>query len=306
VLDSRIAQIGRIGLACAAGALLLAATAAIAKDAAPLLEPSEPWVMNYADDSCHLARTFGTGADAVTVEFRQFAPSENFELLVAGRRPVSALRNSFVTEFGPGGKPEDHGNALQGKLLDGRVVMETTARMWPEHKDKGKSGKSAKAWDANEGVDPLEVDRDAEAKVTQLRIGGPTSHGLTFHLGPMDKPMDAMRACLDELLTHWGIDAVAHHSLTRRAAPTSDPGRWLTTSDYPTNMLRENRSGVVHFRLMVDAQGKPSSCIVQTGGSDFDKLTCVLLMKRAHFVPALDARGNPIPSYYSNSVVWLV
>jgi hypothetical protein len=259
--------------------------------------------MNYADDSCHLGRSFGTGADAVTIELRQFAPSESFELLVAGKAQALQRLTDVTTEFGPGGQPDKHPSALRGKLSDGRFVIETSARMWPEERDK--TGGSSTPWTADEGVEPLKVDRAAEARITELRVGA-ARRGLGFRLGPMDKPMDAMRACLDELLTHWGIDAAAHRSLTRRAAPTSDPGRWLTTNDYPAEMVRGNRSGVVHFRLMVDPQGKPSACVVQTGGSDFDKLTCNLLMKRARFLPALDAKGQAIASYYSNSVIWLM
>lgn len=265
-----------------------------------LLQPSGPWIMNYADDSCHLGRTFGAGNDAITVEFRQFSPSESFELLVAGRTPALKRLSAVETEFGPGGEAEQHPNALRAELSDGRFVIETTARLLPEEKGR-KGGRLARQW---ADVAPLKFDPEAEAKITQLRVG-PRSGGLAFHLGPMDKPMDAMRACLDELLTHWGIDAAAHHSLIRRAVPTSNPGGWLTTSDYPSDMLRKGRSGVVHFRLMVDAQGKPSACIVQTGGSEFDKLTCTLLMKRARFLPALDAQGNAIASYFSSNVVWL-
>jgi hypothetical protein len=258
--------------------------------------------MNYADDSCHLSRTFGTGDDAITIEFRQFAPSRVFELLIAGKRLKAGRSRPLLTEFEPGGKPREHPSSLQGKLSDGRAVFETSVRL-PDDEYSDESGHD---WKADfESLAPLKVDHDAEARITELRIGGALAEDRILHLGPMDKPMDAMRACLDELLTHWGIDAAAHHSLTRRAAPVSDPGRWITTDDYPTDLLRKGLSGVVHIRLMVDAQGKPSKCVVQTGGSEFDKLSCELLMKRARFTPALDAQGNPIASYYANTVRWL-
>ncbi len=269
------------------------------------MAPSSPWVMNYAEDSCHLSRTFGTGDSAVTVEFREFAPGNRFELMIAGKALEAKGRSSLLTEFGPEGTPTEDMWALRGQLPDGRFVLETSGRLLKVD-DSGKSAKPERE-DAksSEELAPPKVDREAEAKVTQLRIGGPIPRDLLLQLGPMDKPMDAMRACLDELLTHWGIDVVAHHALTRVAGPTSDPRKWLQPDDYPKEMLLKRRSGVVHFRIMIDAWGMPTDCIVQTGGSDFDKLTCSLLMKRAHFVPALDAMGKPIPSYFTNSVRWL-
>jgi TonB family protein len=123
----------------------------------------------------------------------------------------------------------------------------------------------------------------------------------------MDKPMDAMRVCLDELITHWGIDAAANRTLTRRAVPKSDPRHWLTPDDFPAQMMREQKSGVVNFRLMIDPDGTPTKCVVQTpGGSAFDETTCNVLKRRARFAPALDASGRPIASFYVNTVRWLV
>lgn len=286
---------------------LLTAAAGQAAKAPPVpLQPSQPWVMNYADDSCHLARTFGSGEDTVTIEFRQFAPSRVFEFLIAGRALTGSRMKPLVTEFGPDGKPREHPSSLQGKLSDGRVVYEASVRLPDDDYEDSDTGQSGHNWNADfESLAPLKVNHDAEARITQLRIGGPLAKDRLLQLGPMDKPMDAMRACLDELLTHWGIDAAAHHSLISRAAPTSDPSRWLTPNDYPSALLKKSKSGVVHFRLMVDRQGKPTKCVVQTGGSEFDKLTCDLLMRRAKFTPALDAQGKPIASYYSNSVRWL-
>lgn len=277
--------------------LLLAAGVGAAKEPPLSLTPSGAWVMNYAPDSCHLARTFGEGDQAVSIEFRKFSPSDRFELLVAGKTLASQRTDVLVTEFGPGGGPEQHPNALQGQMSDGRTVLEMTAMLFP------KDEKAQRSWKAEQ--DPAPLDTEAEARITELRISGPIPRPLVFQLGPMGKPLDAMRACLDELMTHWGIDAAAHHSLTRAAAPASNPQNWISPGYFPENMLKQHRSGTVHFRLMVDTQGKPTGCVVQTGDDAFNNLTCTALMKRARFTPALDANGKPIPSYYANAVHWL-
>jgi hypothetical protein len=71
-------------------------------------------------------------------------------------------------------------------------------------------------------------------------------------------------------------------------------------------MLAKGKSGITPFRLMVDATGEPTACIIQVpGNAPFDKMTCDVLMRRAHFDPALDANGRPVPSYYLNSIRWM-
>ncbi len=90
------------------------------------------------------------------------------------------------------------------------------------------------------------------------------------------------------------------------ARPKGSPGEWVTTDDYPASALRNGQQGRAGFRLDVGTDGRPSACtITQTSGSsDLDQATCRNLMRRAHFNAARDAAGTPVPSSYSNSVVW--
>jgi hypothetical protein len=197
---------------------------------------------------------------------------------------------------------------MSGTLSDGRTVLETSAKPLPGPDDTVVGGQSKKAnWKGNdEDAKPLAFDPQSEAKITRLRLSGPMAHDVVLAIGPMDKPMAAMRTCLDELVTHWGIDPAVDKALTRRAAPSNYPGAWATPQDYPTEMLVKAKSAIVHFRLMVDAEGKPTSCVVQTPADPvFNKTTCGLMMRRARFNPALDASGRPVPSYYVDTVRWL-
>ncbi len=38
----------------------------------------------------------------------------------------------------------------------------------------------------------------------------------------------------------------------------------------------------------------------------FDDATCAALMRRVRFTPALDAKGQPVPSFYLNTVRWIM
>ena len=48
------------------------------------LEPSSEWVLDYADESCRLARHFGTGGNRVILVMDQFEPGDWFTLTFAG------------------------------------------------------------------------------------------------------------------------------------------------------------------------------------------------------------------------------
>ncbi|HYD05839.1 MAG TPA: TonB family protein, partial [Reyranella sp.] len=125
----------------------------------------------------------------------------------------------------------------------------------------------------------------------------------------MHKPMEVMRACLDELLTHWGIDAAAQRTLTRKVKPLEQM-EWAKDlqSAYPSNMLRKGQSGIVRVRLIVGPTGKPQTCHIQVPSDDpsFEQTACSRLMRSARFEPALDASGKAITSYYVTSILYLI
>jgi TonB family protein len=96
--------------------------------------------------------------------------------------------------------------------------------------------------------------------------------------------------------------------LTVRPRPLGGMETWMRSSDYPQGMLKGGKQGMVSFRLSIDANGTPTACEVQRSYNDkqFDDVTCAVLMRRARFSPALDANGQAAPSYYLNTVRWVI
>lgn len=76
--------------------------------------------------------------------------------------------------------------------------------------------------------------------------------------------------------------------------------------DYPRTALRDEVEGTVGIRLVVGTDGVPIDCqILSTSGSfNLDDGTCSILMHRARFKPALDARGQPVTGAYSTRIAW--
>lgn len=92
------------------------------------------------------------------------------------------------------------------------------------------------------------------------------------------------------------------------ASPKGRPGDWVTSDDYPSRALRENRSGVVGLRLDVGVDGKATNCTVtsSSGHSDLDSTACQLVVRRARFKPATGSDGAPMASSWSSRFVWRI
>lgn len=85
-------------------------------------------------------------------------------------------------------------------------------------------------------------------------------------------------------------------------------GEWVTNDDYPPSALRNEEQGITYFTLDVDTRGCVTACRVDasSGSHVLDDTTCALLMRRAHFRPAEDAKGRPLASTYSNQMHWQI
>ena len=90
--------------------------------------------------------------------------------------------------------------------------------------------------------------------------------------------------------------------------PRGNPGLWVTTDDYPIEAMRYDQQGTVDFRLNVGTNGEVLSCaIIESSGFDLlDETTCNLIRERASFWPALNEHGDPVASFYTNRVRWVI
>lgn len=275
----------------AAGLTLLAQSSLYAAPAAPQdLSPSGPWVVDYADESCRLLRRFGEGDQSLTIAFIRYRPDLTFDLTISGNPLASKDYLPWVTVwFGPEASAfkvktmaVTYNQVSSVFLSDFALVSKTTIKQ----------------------AHPISPASEQDIDVLTLdRWKGPS---LAVRLGPMDKPMRALRGCMDDLVRHWGLDPTQQAALKRPATPLGKPGAWLRSSDYPADAVNRKRSGSVRYRLSIDAMGAVSECHIQgaTQLPDFAATTCRVLIERARFTPALDSEGRPIASYYNDLVDW--
>lgn len=91
-----------------------------------------------------------------------------------------------------------------------------------------------------------------------------------------------------------------------RVKPTADPSTWVVKDDYPAAAKRAWQEGRVRFTLVVGIEGRAIDCMVteSSGSASLDTATCILLMRRARFVPAADKKRAPVPDYWAGMIDW--
>lgn len=272
---------------------------------APTLAPSSSWNMHYADDSCRLTRTFGKDAELVAVMFDRFEPGDSFMITVAGSPLAKHNSDRTLLRFGPGdnGSTRDFTLGSLAQLDPALFSAGTKLVVTPEEERRAGNWRESANAALKLAAMNYTIAPATEASITWLEVvtGKRTTR---LDLGPMDKPMEAMRRCTEELMTHWGIDVAAHRDLTRPAMPATNPGTWLTPSDYPRDLLAEGKQGMVQVRLSVGPDGRPTQCHIQqsTRPVGFEEAVCKGLMRKSRFEPALGAQGQPIASYWRTAV----
>lgn len=286
-----------LATAAAAVATLSTPTTAEPAKASQTFNPITPWNIHYDDDSCALRRGFGAGTRKVVFELRHFAPGESFTATVAAKF-INAGQSTLKVRFVPDAEAFEVESAHSLRYSDGMegVVWGSSFRTpliafdvrapWPK------------------------AERDArESAIRGVEISGRISPSITLVTGEMHKPMTAMRGCLDELLTHWGLDATAQKTLSRGVRPVGQ-GAWakIIQDNYPGDMIRQLKGGIVRLRLIVDVDGRAKSCHIQIPSQDpsFERAACAGMIKAARFEPALDATGKPIVSYFTSSVIYAI
>lgn len=273
--------------------------------AAPLeLEPSSKWELDYAEDSCALRRMFGTGDKRAQIEIRKFQPGDVMQVVIASN--ISRTRKrAFRYRFVPGEDWSTNDGKLFmtfGKDFAGSIFTSSIVS-WADESEPAKYELSPPEYRAKY----ISSELAAADKIAGFEIEKLFNSSILLKTGSLRAPLEAMNACLDELVSHWGIDVEAHKTLKRAPQPIEieKVGRMV---DYPPKMLIKNMPGYVNVRLDVDERGLVTNCHIQMPLSDpeFEESSCADIQHALEFEPALDKDGNPIASYFVTRVIFMI
>jgi len=295
-------------LSCAAVAPLLMAAGQPVR-----LQASTPWVVDYAENSCRLIRTFGQGDDKIVLGLESESPDE-VDMLVAGK-PLDSSSAEVPARFLPvQGKPMK-GRTVQTAVKRDPAILWSRVRLLPDDLAE-KIENRLEERRSIPGVRPPPLDLAEEAqtkakrqefasKATQLEITARRNRPVILETGSLGGAITAFDKCGRDSLRDWGVDPDLEDKIVRPVwAP--DSSKWFTASDYPPAMIVSGEESVVKVRLLVDASGKPTKCISLSHFKEraFNDAVCGTFMKRAHFEPAELADGTKVPSFYTNIVVF--
>lgn len=269
-----------------------------------VLHPNSDWHLDYAEEKCRIARTFGEGENATLLYLEQRSPSAGLTWLAAGE-PIDELNVDRAVEvrFGPtlpavtvrndGATFGDYGAAVFGYAY----------KDYPEERPEDSQDEAM----ARETGLPA-LDLEDGAKIEWLSL----SHGndrIVLRMGPSRAVFAAMNECMENLVSHWGLDVAQQKRRVREPefSNVEDVAQRIQRL-YPSAALRAGAQAVLDVRVMVDASGKPTQCVRRdiTVAEKFDDSACDLIMEFAEFEPAEDNNGNAIPSYYLSRIRYIM
>lgn len=275
------------------------------------LQPSSQWIVDYAENSCRLIRTFGEGRDKIILSFESEVP-ESTDMLAIGR-PLGSFAEKIQGRFLP----------VLSKIMEGRTavsskggepaILYTAVRMVPEPISKRVDAREELGKKAPGTRPPaIPLAQRAEEKAARQAFAAATTEieidvrrPVILETGSLGEPIKALDECSRESLRDWGIDPDLEDKIVKPVFSV-DPHGWITAGDYPKDMVRQGHESVVKARVLVDAQGHITKCTSMSRFQqvEFNQVVCDRFTKGAKLLPAELADGTKVPSYYNLHVIF--
>jgi TonB family protein len=265
-------------------AALAAALLAAAPAASAVTPPRSPpfWRVDWGEPRCVLMREGGETGPSFAVRF------------------VPADRRSEVWIIDPRWRASAFGDTGSIRLVLDPPAGEPVAKF--VFLSVGTTGRHALAVE-NAGEDFLE--RLATAQAVSLQRKG--VEVLHIALPGAATAVAGARQCEDDMLSRWGVDPAVFRALRQRPKPIGIE-RWLSSSDYPEEAVKQATMGTSVARVDVAADGKVTGCaiVLTSGSADLDRATCTAALRRGRFSPAVDPEGKRVKAFTIFPVRWQI
>lgn len=292
-------------LVLAAASVMAFAVPAQAQDGDPRTFAMQgSWTLDAGDDYCRLAATFADGGDEIGLALERNR-AENFARLILIGDPLVTFRGTDALGYSylPDGS-QRRAMFLRSETVEGEPYFNLgNVFFGPDPFAPPSVAASPPTSPPTEFVVPP-YDRAAERAFAADIEGIAVKEGLRqpIHLdtGNMEAPIEALQACTDDLLRVWGLDFEKHRGMTRRVSPVGNSWEWLATGTIGFGDFPLLGGGANPVRVMVDAQGQPTTCEVHwpSLSERKNRRICSQIMENGEFTPALDAEGNAMASYW--------
>lgn len=237
----------------AASAALCGAVPALADEAPDRIErldPSSDWNIDFGENNCRLARTFGEGDNRHLVFFEQAGPDTDFGLTIAG--PGIRQFRHIITRLGL----ESDEGFPQVSEMPGEVVGFGPAAIFSRISIE----------DENEDAEPTsprtlpQIDLDEAATIERILYG----HGgfaLSFETGGMAPAFQALNVCAADFVRAWGLDPELHSNFMSMAKWRNEKkiARRIQKK-YTRSALNRGEQAILRLRAIIEVDGSVSDC----------------------------------------------
>jgi hypothetical protein len=294
------------GMLCwVAAAAMVVAPAAQAQDETIVFRPSGTWTADYGEDYCRLIRTFSDGQREFSLALERLQPGAFVKLIVVGEgmRPFRGA-DQIAYAFQPSGA-SGKARYVRSETADGKSLVSfdpVTLAPPPAF--------TPPAPGTPPGPPPM-YNRTSEQETARGITGFMLTEGLIspvrVETGSLRAPIAALQACVDELLTHWGLDADKHKTMTVPPIMNPSPNGVLPQGTVPFSEFEKLGGGANQVRLLIGADGKVTDCAIFSPSlsQSLNERICSLAKERASFQPARDAGGQPMASVWIGSPMFL-
>ena len=292
---------------CAAAPLLIGAAEPVR------LQPTTRWVVDYADNSCRLSRTFGAGKSETILLFESYSPDAN-EMIVVGK-PLESSAEQVPARFLPiqertAKELLNKGYIVRSADKDQPAIIYPHVEMLPDA-EAAKVEAEQKQRRSKPRARPAALDVAQEKArramrlqfadaTTSLEIRTRSNRPVILETGPLGKAIKALDDCARNSLRDWGVDPDLEDRIARPVW-AENIHDLIRGEDYPSRMLDDGHQSDVRARVLVDATGRVTKCtsLSHFKLAEFTQLACDRITKSGKFLPAELADGTKVPSYYS-------
>lgn len=285
-------------LACASMMLAASTKPAMAQDAVPtVFTRTGQWQLEAADEECRIARVFTNGDRQIALALeRNRADPLVRVVLVTDALSFYRTAEELGYTFQPSG---EHRSArfITAEMGGGQHYYNLGNVLLAAPPAAGTPPPAP-------GTPQPVYDRAAEqayaAGITAIEFNEGLTQPVRLETGSLRAAITALQACQDDLLRTWGLDWERHQTMTRRAAPDGPASDWIPDGAIGFGDFASLSAGRNPFRVMVSAEGRPTACSAMWVSLDATKneRVCNAIMENGRFLPALDAAGQPMASYW--------
>ena len=268
----------RIKSLAAAFAIPFAHAAAAAASPPPLMAPTGPWNVEFADKMCLLSRPYGKDG-ATQLMLKPDIVGSGMEIIVS-----NTAASASSPEIG------NAGVTVAGRKLSFDPIFYAYS--------------TGKARLVRVAIPDNKIELSALRETLSFNANSEGRYAFSIPGIELARPM--LADCLSELRAAYKIsDADIGKVATR---PDGSNVRLFTFDDYPAEALRRGQSGMVGVLFWVEPNGRVSTCevIESTASPVLEQATCNMVKGRARFKPARDAANNAIRAPGFTRIRWML